>query len=233
MSASAEPLVVLVEDDVRLADLVRNYLQRNGLRVSVENRGDRVLARVQREQPDLIVLDLNLPGKDGFAVCRELRASFGIPILMLTARDSDIDHVVGLELGADDYVIKPVEPRVLVARITALLRRSRTATTVENKTVRFGALSINVTARAVTLDEQQISLSSNEFDLLLYLASRPGEIQSREKLYEQLYKREYNGLDRTLDVRISHLRKKLGDTGDPERIRTVWGHGYLFVPDAW
>jgi DNA-binding response OmpR family regulator len=233
MSSSAEPLVVLVEDDLRLAELVRSYLQRNGFRVYVENRGDGVLDRVQREKPDLVILDLNLPGKDGFSICRELRATFSMPILMLTARDSDIDHVVGLELGADDYVIKPVEPRVLVARINALLRRSKSPGTAEQKTLRFGSLAINVTARDVTLEEQQVTLSSNEFDLLLFLAARAGEIQSREKLYEQLYKREYNGLDRTLDVRISHLRKKLGDTGNPERIRTVWGHGYLFVAEAW
>lgn len=233
MSSSAEPLVVLVEDDLRLAELVRGYLQRNGLRVRVENRGDGVLDRVQREKPDLVILDLNLPGKDGFSICRELRATFSMPILMLTARDGDIDHVVGLELGADDYVIKPVEPRVLVARIHALLRRSKTSGAIEQKTLRFGSLSINVTARDVTLNGAQMTLSSNEFDLLLFLAARAGEIQSREKLYEQLYKREYNGLDRTLDVRISHLRKKLGDTGNPEKIRTVWGHGYLFVAEAW
>jgi DNA-binding response OmpR family regulator len=156
-----------------------------------------------------------------------------MPILILTARDNDIDHVLGLELGADDYVIKPVEPRVLVARIQALLRRGRTALPAEHRTLRFGGLTINTAARSVVLNEQAIALSSTEFDLLVFLAVRAGEIQSRETLYQQLYKREYDGLDRTLDVRISHLRKKLGDTGDPDKIRTVWGHGYLFVPDAW
>lgn len=231
--SSVLPLVVLVEDDLRLSELVRSYLQSNGFRVSVENRGDRVVERVQRESPDLVILDLGLPGKDGFSVCRELRTAFTIPILMLTARDNDIDHVVGLELGADDYVIKPVEPRVLVARIHALLRRGRTPGAAENRTLNFGTLSINTAARSVALNDQPVTLSSNEFDLLLFLASRAGEIQSREALYQQLYKREYNGLDRTLDVRISHLRKKLDDTGDPEKIRTVWGHGYVFVPDAW
>lgn len=231
--SSVLPLVVLVEDDLRLSELVRSYLQSNGFRVSVENRGDRVVERVQRESPDLVILDLGLPGKDGFSVCRELRTAFTIPILMLTARDNDIDHVVGLELGADDYVIKPVEPRVLVARIHALLRRGRTPGAAESRTLNFGTLSINTAARSVALNDQSVTLSSNEFDLLLFLASRAGEIQSREALYQQLYKREYNGLDRTLDVRISHLRKKLDDTGDPEKIRTVWGHGYVFVPDAW
>ncbi len=231
-AAAGHPLVLLVEDDLRLSELVRSYLSSNGFRVVVENQGDRVLERVRAERPDLVVLDLGLPGKDGFAVCRELRADAGMPILILTARDSDIDHVVGLELGADDYVIKPVEPRVLVARINALLRRSRNAPG-EDGPMRFGGLTINTAARSVTLDERPVSLSSNEFDLLVFLASHPGEFQSRETLYQQLYKREYNGLDRTLDVRISHLRRKLGDTGNPEKIKTVWGHGYLFVPDAW
>lgn len=230
--SSVLPLVLLVEDDLRLSELVRSYLQGNGFRVSVEHHGDRVVERVQRDSPDLVILDIGLPGRDGFAVCRELRTAFTIPILMLTARDNDIDHVVGLELGADDYVIKPVEPRVLVARINALLRRGR-ASAGEHRALSFGALSINAAARSVTLGDQAVTLSSNEFDLLLCLASRAGEILSREALYQQLYKREYNGLDRTLDVRISHLRKKLDDTGNPEKIRTVWGHGYLFVPDAW
>jgi DNA-binding response OmpR family regulator len=234
MSASTQPLVVIVEDDLRLSELVRDFLQSNDFRVSVENRGDQAVERIQRENPDLIILDLGLPGKDGFSVCRQLRsASINVPILMLTARDNDIDHVVGLELGADDYVIKPVEPRVLIARIHALLRRSRSAGAPESRVLRFGALAINTTARSVLLHGEAMALSSNEFDLLLLLASRAGEIQSREMLYQELYKREYNGLDRTLDVRISHLRRKLGDVGSPEKIRTVWGHGYLFVPDAW
>jgi DNA-binding response OmpR family regulator len=234
MSSSTQPLVVIVEDDLRLSELVRDFLQSNDFRVSVENRGDQAVERIQRENPDLIILDLGLPGKDGFSVCRQLRAAaIHVPILILTARDNDIDHVVGLELGADDYVIKPVEPRVLVARIHALLRRSRSASAPESRMLRFGALCINTTARSVMLSDEPVALSSNEFDLLLLLASRAGEIQSREMLYQELYKREYNGLDRTLDVRISHLRKKLGDIGSPEKIRTVWGHGYLFAPDAW
>ena len=233
MNAVVQPLVLLVEDDIRLADLVRTYLHSNGFRVSIENRGDQVMERVQRENPDLVILDIGLPARDGFSVCRELRTVYSSPILMLTARDSDIDHVVGLELGADDYVIKPVEPRVLVARIQALLRRRRAPDPVEGRTLRFGTLSINSAARSVVLHDQPVALSSNEFDLLFFLATRAGQIQSRETLYQQLYRRDYDGLDRTLDVRISHLRKKLGDTGNPERIRTVWGHGYLFVPEAW
>jgi DNA-binding response OmpR family regulator len=226
------PVVLLVEDDLRLAELVRTYLQGNGFRVVVEHRGDRVVEHLDTAAPDLVVLDLGLPGRDGFAVCKELRAASSLPILIVTARDNDIDHVVGLELGADDYVVKPVEPRVLVARIHALLRRARAARPIEPRPLRFGELTINSIARSVTIGSAEVALSSNEFDLLFYLACRPGEIQSRETLYLQLYKREYDGLDRTLDVRISHLRKKLADAGAVDRIRTVWGHGYLFSPDA-
>ena len=226
------PLVLLVEDDLRLAELVRTYLQGNGFRVVVEHRGDRVVEHLQSTAPDLVVLDLNLPGRDGFAVCKELRAASTLPILIVTARDNDIDHVVGLELGADDYVVKPVEPRVLVARIHDLLRRARAATQIEPRVLRFGELTINATARSVTVGGSEVTLSGNEFDLLFHLACHAGEIQSRETLYVQLYKREYDGLDRTLDVRISHLRKKLGDAGGTDRIRTVWGRGYLFSADA-
>ena len=166
-------------------------------------------------------------------MCKELRAASDLPILIVTARDNDIDHVVGLELGADDYVVKPVEPRVLVARIHALLRRSTAprARRAADLSVRRADDQRHRALRG-SIGSNEVALSSNEFDLLFFLASRAGEIQSRETLYLQLYKREYDGLDRTLDVRISHLRKKLGDAGEPDRIRTVWGHGYLFAPDA-
>lgn len=227
------PRVLLVEDDERLSELVRSYLDSNGFEVAVEYRGDRVLGRVQQDRPDLLILDLGLPGQSGFNVCKEVRATHSLPILILTARNSDIDQVLGLELGADDFVIKPVEPRVLVARIHALLRRSRASVVNEDRTLRFGSLFIDTAARAVRVGNEEVALSSNEFDLLFYLATHPGEIQSRETLYQQLYRRDYDGVDRTLDVRISHLRRKLGDTGEPERIKTVWGHGYLFVPTAW
>jgi len=234
MNNTSKPSIMVVEDDLRLAELVRGYLESNGFDVQVENRGDGVVETVRRDHPDLIILDLGLPGRDGFSICKELRPDYTNPILILTARDDNIDHVLGLELGADDYVIKPVEPRVLLARIHALLRRSKAPSNLDTKTLRFGRLVINGAARSVVLNEQPIALSSNEFELLLALAARAGEVQSREALYQLLYKREYDGLDRTLDVRISHLRKKLGDDADnSERIKTVWGQGYLFVPHAW
>jgi len=228
------PSIILVEDDLRLSELVSRYLQNNGFRVTIAHRGDEAVEQVRRESPDLVILDIGLPGQDGFSICRQLRPSYTNPILILTARDNDIDQVLGLELGADDYVVKPVEPRVLMARINALLRRSKIPNPFDNKTMRFGRLVINAVARSVTLGDQPIALSSNEFDLLAYLAAHAGEIQSRETLFQKLYKREYDGLDRMLDVRISQLRKKLGDESDSAaRIKTIWGQGYLFVPDAW
>jgi two-component system OmpR family response regulator/two-component system response regulator RstA len=234
MTTVPVPSILLVEDDLRLAELVSRYLESNGFSVAIASRGDEVIGTVEREPPDLIILDLGLPGEDGFTICRQLRHMYTHPILILTARDSDIDHVLGLELGADDYVVKPVEPRVLLARIGALLRRSRGALGPQRKLLQFGKLTINAASRAVYLDGQSIPLSGNEFDLLLYLASHPGKIQSREILFKDLFKREYDGMDRMLDIRISRLRRKLGDEAETaERIKTIWGQGYLFVPDAW
>jgi two-component system OmpR family response regulator len=234
MNTRTLPVILLVEDDLRLAELVSRYLESNGMSVTIVSRGDEVVARVERDRPDLVILDLGLPGEDGLTVCRQLRPDFGNPILILTARNSDIDHVLGLELGADDYVIKPVEPRVLLARIGALLRRSRAPNQPARKVLQFGRLTINIASRSVHLDDQAILLSGNEFDLLVHLASRAGQIQSRETLFKDLFKREYDGTDRMLDIRISRLRRKLGDEAETaERIKTVWGQGYLFVPDAW
>jgi two-component system OmpR family response regulator len=234
MNTPALPLIALVEDDVRLSLLVSCFLESNGFRVTVTARGDEVVEHVQRDAPDLVILDLGLPGQDGFSICKQLRTLYDNPILIMTARDNDNDQVLGLELGADDYVIKPIEPRVLMARINALLRRGFARAGTENKMLEFGRLIVNTAARSVSLGGQSIALSSHEFDLLAYLASHAGVIQSRETLFRRLYRREYDGTDRTLDVRMSHLRKKLGDeTETSERIKTIWGQGYLFVPDAW
>jgi DNA-binding response OmpR family regulator len=234
MAHAARASIVLVEDDLRLAELVRRYLESNGFHVTSTARGDQAVDEVRRTNPNLVILDLGIPGKDGFEVCRQLRPVYTNPILILTARNNDIDHVLGLELGADDYVIKPVEPRVLMARINALLRRSKSPARSARPALEFGRLSINVVARAVHLDGVAVALSSNEFDLLVELASHPGEIQSRTALFSKLYGREYDGIDRMLDVRISHLRRKLGDeAAGSERIKTIWGQGYLFVADAW
>lgn len=225
--------VLLVEDDTRLAKLVSDFLSRHHFHIDTESHGDRVITRVKRLQPDLIILDIGLPERDGFSICKDLRTFYHNPILILTANDSDIDQVLGLELGADDYVVKPAEPRVLLARVRALLRRTQVKTTTHAE-IQLGNLLLNQNSREATLAGKTLKLSSHEFDLLVILTEKSGEVLSRESLYQKIYGREYDGLDRALDVRISHLRKKLGDDpNNPSMIKTIWGQGYLLVPDAW
>lgn len=231
---SQNNLILLVEDDRRLAQLVKDFLESNDFQVAIEENGNRVIRQAQNLNPALIILDLMLPGKDGLTLCKELRPQFKGPILMLTARDSDLDQVLGLEYGADDYVIKPAEPRVLLARIRALMRRYYQNDPREQEALVFGQLCIQPTARKVVLAGEDVVLSSHEYDLLLSLAAQAGQILSREFLFNHIYNREYDGLDRTIDVRVSQLRKKLNDNPEnPTRIKTIWGKGYLFIADAW
>ena len=226
--------IMLVEDDQRLASLVQSFLQQHGYSVQVCDNGLQAEQACKEFGPELVVLDLMLPGLDGFAVCRALRGWYRQPILMLTAKQSDIDQVLGLELGADDYVIKPVEPRVLLARIHALLRRTQGGTSADQQRLEFGKLKLNQSAREAYYAEQLVELTSYEFDLLWMLAKHAGQTVRREAIHKQIIGREYDGLDRTVDVRVSHLRRKLGDNAEtPFRIKTVWGKGYLFVADAW
>jgi two-component system response regulator RstA len=229
--------VLLIEDDARLAELTATYLEQNGMRTAVEGRGDRAIERFVREKPRLVLLDLLLPGKDGLSICRELRRHHDVPILMLTARDTDLDHVVGLEAGADDYVMKPVDPMVLLARVRALLRRVErgSASTGERKAdLMLGALRISETSREVWLQSQPVPLTTQEFELLSLLAHRAGELVSRDEVFRSMRGIDYDGLDRSIDGRVSKLRRKLGDdAAAPTRIKTVWGKGYLLVPDAW
>ncbi len=234
-SNSSVKKILLVEDDRQLSDLVTDFLTSEGFHVKQEFRGDTVAKRVELFSPDLIILDVMLPGKDGFAVCRDLRPKYANPILMLTAKGTDFDQVLGLEIGADDYVIKPVEPRVLLARITALLRRGQLPNSnQESSEISCGALTVNRGSRQVTLHDENIDLTSQEFDLLWLLSSKAGEVQNRDYIYKAVVGREYDGMDRSVDVRISRLRKKLHDSNEtPFRIKTIWGQGYLFVPDAW
>lgn len=232
------PRVLIVEDDDRLASLTQEYLSANGLAVSIVGDGVTAIQRIRDENPDLVVLDLMLPGADGLAVCREVRAAYRNPILMLTARTDDMDQVLGLELGADDYVAKPVKPRVLLARIRALLRRAdgeaeATAGSGDQRRLEFGDLVIDDASRAVLLSAQPVELTSAEYDLLWLLASNAGKILSREEIFERLRGIPYDGQDRSIDVRISRIRPKIGDDPDnPRRIKTVRSKGYLFVRDA-
>jgi DNA-binding response OmpR family regulator len=234
--------ILLVEDDARLAELTSRYLMQNGLNVAVESNGASAVARFNEVRPRLVLLDLMLPGKDGLTICRELRQTFKGPILMLTAKDADIDQVIGLEAGADDYVAKPAEPMVLLARIRALLRRAEAksgtapaaaGTAAPPADIVLGRLRVSE-AHRVWLDGQEITLTTQEFELLYELARSAGTILSREDLFKRIRGIDYDGLDRSIDGRISKLRKKLGDDADaPKRIRTIWGKGYLLVPDAW
>lgn len=228
--------ILIVEDDQRLAELTREYLESNGLKVSIESDGACAAARILKEQPNLVVLDLMLPGEDGLSICRKVRGRYDGPILMLTARTDDMDEVLGLEMGADDYVCKPVRPRVLLARIRALLRRSEGGAEVvaeSQRRLQFGALVIDSAMREAWLREQGIELTSAEFDLLWLLASNAGRILSREEIFTALRGIEYDGQDRSIDVRISRIRPKIGDDPEhPRLIKTVRSKGYLFVAEA-
>lgn len=231
--------ILLVEDDVRLSALVVEYLEKNALKVETEFRGDTAVQRIVDLQPDLVILDLMLPGLDGFEVCKQVRSDFKGPILMLTAKDEDIDQVVGLEIGADDYVVKPAQPRLLLARIRALLRRFGTANISDNENASsdeldFGGLKIVHSSRSVLFNETSLELTTVEFDLLWLLAKNAGNILSRDQISESLSGIEYDGLDRSIDIRISRLRKLLrDDSSKPRGIKTVRGQGYLFVADGW
>ncbi|MFW2177777.1 MULTISPECIES: response regulator [unclassified Moraxella] len=227
------PRVLIVEDDERLATLTQDYLRKNGLEVAIETDGTRAIRRIVGEQPDMVVLDVMLPGSDGLTVCREVRPHYHNPILMLTARTEDMDQVLGLEMGADDYVAKPVQPRVLLARIRALLRRSETVVTDEvPQRLEFGDLVIDNGGRSVTLNDELVDFTSAEYDLLWLLASNAGRILSREDIFERLRGIEYDGQDRSIDVRISRIRPKIGDDPEnPKRIKTVRSKGYLFVKE--
>jgi DNA-binding response OmpR family regulator len=228
--------ILLVEDDRRLARLTAEYFEQNGFSVAVESRGDQALAHFGRVTPRIVLLDLMLPGVDGLTLCRELRRTFDGPILIFTARDSDIDQVIGLEAGADDYVTKPVDPIVLLARTRALLRRVVVPERSKppGADIVLGRLHISHAAQKVTLEGETIPLTTHEFELLLLLAQNAGTVLSRDDIFHHLRGIEYDGLDRSIDGRISRLRRKLGDTAaEPARIKTVWGKGYLLVPDAW
>ncbi|SDX25124.1 response regulator [Marinobacter mobilis] len=233
--------VLIVEDDERLADLTREYLESNGLTVSVENHGGHAVERIRNEQPDLVVLDLMLPGEDGLSICRRVRPFFSGPIIMLTARTDDLDQVLGLEMGADDYIGKPVQPRVLLARIRALLRRVGDAANADNGgdsgeepvRLQFNDLVVDRSMREAWLNDESIDLTSAEFDLLWLLASSAGRVLSREEIFTALRGIEYDGQDRSIDVRVSRIRPKIGDDPvHPRRIKTVRSKGYLFVKEA-
>ena len=224
--------VLLVEDDARLAELVTEYLSNYEFAVELVTRGDQALARFQACAPDIVVLDLMLPGLDGMVVCRQIRELSEVPILILTAREDSYDEVSGLEQGADDFVNKPVQPRVLLARLRALLRRTQPKTAPDSNELVFGALRIVGADRTVYWRGELCVLSNTEYKLLLVLAEAAGRVLSRDELLKKMRGIEFDGLDRSIDNSISKLRRKFDDAKS-EKIKTVWGEGYLFSPSAW
>ena len=235
--------ILIVEDDKELAQWMQDYLLAKDYRVSVTHRGDEAVRLIYAHDPDVVILDGMLPGLDGLDVCKTVRPSFKKAIVMLTARDEEIDEVLGLEMGADDYLTKPVRARALLARIRKHLDRQNTSPALEEGRLRdteiihklqFNNLIIDRQAMVVSLDDIKIKLSSNEFDVLWLLAKKAGRVVSREELVGELRGFDYDGFDRSIDLRVSRLRKKLHDNPtQPFRIKTIWGKGYFFAKDAW
>lgn len=237
--------ILIIEDDERLANLVQAYLVRHDYQVEWHDQGDTAEEAIVKIKPDLIILDVMLPGKSGFDICRDIRAWFTGFILIMTASEDNIDEIVGLELGADDYLAKPIEPRLLLARVRALLRRKQlevdpnvsypinteSSEPNDNETLlTFSGLVINNENRKVILNGQEIDFTTAEFDLLWLLATHAGQILSRDDIFSQVRGIDFDGSDRSIDARISRLRRKLLDDPDnPRRIKTVRGKGYLFL----
>ena len=221
--------LLLIDDDRKHCDLLQAYFKRFDIRLLTAGDADAGLRLLRREDPDVLLLDVMLPGKDGFEICREVRKTNNVPIIMLTARGDVIDRVSGLELGADDYLGKPFEPRELVARVNALLRRSESSA-MDGGVLEFPGLRIDSTNRNVAVDGAQIDLTSMEFELLLMLARRPGKKFSRDEILSELRGIDAAILTRSVDIMISRLRNKLGDTIKPPKyIQTIWGRGYSFI----
>lgn len=224
--------VMLVEDDEKLSSLVAEYLAGYEFSVDVVSRGDMAAARFRETQPDVVILDLMLPGLDGMVVCRQIRDMSSVPILILTAREDTYDEVSGLEQGADDYVNKPVQPRVLLARLRALLRRGQERPAEQGSDLVFGSFRLSKENRTVSFRGEPVALNSTEFKMLLLLAESAGQVLSRNDILKKMRGIEFDGLDRSIDNCISRLRRKFDDA-NAVRIKTVWGEGYLFSPSAW
>ncbi len=226
----ANDLILIVDDEPHIVELASLYLQQDGFRTISAGDGVTALERIRQEAPALVVLDLMLPELDGWEVCKRVRAESDVPILMLTARDDDIDKIVGLELGADDYLTKPFNPRELVARVKAILRRTEPRRpSASSDVLRVGNLTVDPARREARVGGKLVPLRAKEFDLLLALVENQGLVLSREKLLDIVWGFDFYGQTRTVDVHIAHLRNKL--VGCTAEIETVWGVGYKLVAD--
>jgi two-component system response regulator BaeR len=224
--------ILVVEDEDKIARLLCDYLKEAGFRTSAQANGNRVIAQVKRELPDLILLDIMLPGKDGMALCREIRQFSDVPIIMITARVEEIDRLLGLELGADDYICKPFSPREVVARVKAIFRRVAAAPRARQMVV--GAISLDDETHRVIVDKMALNLTPNEFGLLKIMMRQPNRVFSRSELINRVQGYDFEGYDRTIDTHIKNLRKKIAlILPDQEIISTVYGVGYRFneAPD--
>ena len=219
--------VLIIDDDERLGALLHEYLGRFGFDVRTAAHPEAGLRRLKSESPDIVILDVMLPEMDGFAVCRKIRETSRVPIVMLTARGDVMDRIVGLELGADDYLPKPFEPRELVARIQAVLRRGKT---IDEEVLRVGPLELNRTARSARLDGKELILTTAEFDLLGLLVRNRGRVLTRDRILDETKGLDWESYDRSIDVLVSRLRQKLGDDAKrPAFIRTIRGTGYSYI----
>ena len=226
--------IMVVDDDINICELLRLYLEKEQYTVVIANNGNEAIAKFSSENPDLILLDVMMPGLDGWQVCRELRKSSNVPIIMLTAKGETFDKVLGLELGADDYVVKPFDTKEIIARIKAVLRRTVNSAQPESsvREVSFDKLVVNMTKYELKVDGKVVDTPPKELELLFHLASNPNRVYTRDQLLDEVWGFEYYGDSRTVDVHIKRLREKLEGVSDKWSLKTVWGVGYKFEVKA-
>ncbi|MBQ4569139.1 MAG: response regulator transcription factor [Ruminococcus sp.] len=221
--------VLIVDDDSNICNLLRLYLEKEGFETATAEDGEKALELFESEKPDLVLLDIMLPKLDGWQICREIRKTSQCPIIMITAKDETFDKVLGLELGADDYIVKPFETKEVVARVRAVLRRTSTPEAGPVKEVRYDNLVINLTNYELKVKGELISTPPKELELLYHLASNPNQMFSRDQLLDEVWGFDYCGESRTIDVHIKRIREKIDGASDKWELRTVWARGYKFV----
>jgi len=220
--------ILIIEDEEKIASLLCDYLKQAGFRTSTQNNGNRVIAQIKRDLPDLILLDIMLPGKDGMEICREVRQFSNVPVIMITARVEEIDRLLGLELGADDYICKPFSPREVVARVKAIFRRLHAGSSSHSMVI--GSISLDDKPHQVMVNKQLLNLTPNEFGLLKIMMSQPNRVFSRNELINGVQGYDFEGYDRTIDTHIKNLRKKISQKLPSQKIiRTIYGVGYKFT----
>lgn len=228
MSQFIKTKILIADDDEHICELVRLYFEKEGFSVVIANDGNKAMECFASTSPDVVILDVMMPYADGLQVCREIRKTSQTPIIMLSAKGETFDKVLGLELGADDYVVKPFEPKELIARVKAVLRRTKVTETEHHEEVTFPNLVVNKTTYTVTLNGQEVQMPPKELELLFFLSSNPNKVYTRDQLLEYIWGYDFFGDSRTVDVHIKRLREKIDDPTQPWQIKTVWGIGYKF-----